>query len=131
MKKSFDDNLKKKVKKFAKIIGVNDYSYHTYIINEKKPSNQYDIYGSVQIDEDTREAVIRLNKRILKKELDEVDDTIIHELLHVRFNELLSLMATILEVHVTDKKAKKAFESQIERLEHKAIIALTKAIKKD
>jgi hypothetical protein len=127
---SFKKLLKDKIQYYAKILGISDYSYNLNIRNNKKSANNFDIYGSVFIDEETREAIININKALLKREPHEIDSTIVHELLHVRFSELLTLVDMILNLYVKDKKAKKAYVNQIEQLEHKMIISLTEILRK-
>ena len=125
---NFKKLLKEKLLHFAKALGISDYTYHLAFTSSKKSSNDYDIYGSVMVDEETREAVVTINKKLLELEPDQVDTTVVHELLHVRFSELLSLVELILNLYVKDKKAKKAYINQIEQLEHKMIISLTEAL---
>ena len=45
-------------------------------------------------------------------------------------NELLSLTGDIITKHVSDKKAQAVYEAQIEKLEHKIILAITDALTK-
>jgi len=127
---SFEKILKQKLVKFAKMLGVNDYSIHLTIGKKKRGSQDFDTYGYVRTDEETRSVAMFLNKRVLKKEPSEIDNTIVHELLHVRMNELLSLTDDIITKHVTDKKAQAVYSTQIEKLEHKIILALTDALTK-
>jgi len=122
--------LKRKLQKFAKLLGVSDYLFEIAIAKDRKSRDKYDLYGSVLIDEETRKAIISLNEYYLKKEPEEIDNTLVHELLHVRFSELLSLVTLIIAGHVKDKKAQKTYIDQIERLEHKIIVTLTNAIRK-
>jgi hypothetical protein len=127
---SFEKQLKNKLAEFAKLVGVNDYSIRLTVGTKKRGSVDCDTYGYVRTDEETRSAALFLNKRVLKKEPTEIDNTIVHELLHIRMNELLSLTDDIINKHVTDKKAQAVYSTQIEKLEHKIILALTEALTK-
>jgi len=122
--------LRSKVKKFAKLLGVSDYSCGMTLFDAKKASEAYTTYGFVIIDEESHEAVVNLNKRLIEKQPDETDSTIIHELLHIRLSELLNLVSSILNAHVKEKKVKKVYIKQLDRLEHKIIVALTNALVK-
>ncbi len=126
----FEKDLKQRLIKFAKMLGVSDYSINLTIGNKKRGSTDYDTFGYVRTDEETRSAAMFLNRRLLKKDLSEIDNTIVHELLHVRMNELLSLTGDIITKHVSDKKAQAVYEAQIEKLEHKIILAITDALTK-
>jgi len=125
---SFEKKIRAALDREAKLLGVSDYSFHLKVKKNRKPSDKYDTYGSVMIDEESREVVLSLNKKLLQKQPKEVISTVVHELLHVRLSELLTLMEDILKLYVKDKKAKKAYTDQIERLEHKIIVAVTEAI---
>ena len=128
MTRSFEKTLKDKLVHFSKLLGVNDYSIRLAIGKKKRGSPDYDIYGYVRTDEETRSAAMFLNKRLLKNEPSEIDNTIVHELLHIRMNEILSLADDIIQKHVSDKKAQAVYLAQIEKLEHKVIIAITDAL---
>jgi hypothetical protein len=127
---SFEKSLKNQLTKLAKLLGVNHYSIRLTVGTRKKGAEDYDTYGYVRTDEETRSVAMFLNKRMLKKEPSEIENTIVHELLHVRMNELLSLVDDIVTKHVTDKRAQAVYTAQIERLEHKIILALTDALTK-
>ena len=125
---SYEKGLRVQLARFAKLLGVSDYSIRLSIGTRKKGAEDYETYGYVRTDEETRSVAMFLNKRLLKKEPNEVDSTIIHELLHVRLNEMLSLADDIITKHVTDKKAQAVYSAQIEKLEHKVILAITDAL---
>jgi hypothetical protein len=131
MPKSFNALVKTKVKEFAKLLGISDYKFHVSVVSSKnKKKNQYDNYGSIAIDEESREALITLNKDLLNKNIPELDNTIIHELLHCRLHELMRLTELLLDLYVKDKKAQKMYAKQLDFLEHKIIISLAEALRK-
>lgn len=127
---AFEKKIRTRLAREAKLLGVSDYVFHVKIKKNRKPSDKYDTYGSVIIDEESREVVLSINKKLLKQQPKEVVSTVVHELLHVRLSELLTLMEVILKLYVKDKKAKKAYTEQIEHLEHKIIVSITEAIVK-
>jgi hypothetical protein len=130
-KKSFNATVKLKVKEFAKLLGISDYKFHVTVVSSKnKKKTQYDNYGSIAIDEESREALITLNKDLLNKNIVELDNTIIHELLHCRLNEFTRLTELLLELYVKDKKANKMYARQLSFLEHKIIISISEALRK-
>ena len=131
MTRSFEKSIKVRLIQLAKLLGVNDYSFRLSIGTRKKDSPDYDSYGYVRTDEETRSVAMFLNKRFLVKEPAETDNTITHELLHVRMNELMSLINDIITKHVSDKRAQAVYTTQLEKMEHKIILALTNAIKRE
>jgi len=121
--------IKKKVEYFSKLLGVSDYSIYIHLTNAKRIwDDEYNSYAKVGVDDDSREACISLNKKLLSKHPKELDKTLIHELLHVRFNELFSLIRLILKLYVKDKKAKKVYAQQLEQLEHKIIVPIADSL---
>lgn len=124
--------IKAKITKYASMIGVSDYNYFVNLVGESKlPKDKYDLYGTVIIDDESREVCMLINKDLLKKSPEELDRTVIHELLHVRLAEILSLFSLICKNYVKDEKAKKTYISQISAYEHKIIASLTNAMTKD
>lgn len=124
----FKKSIEKKVKSYSKKLGVGDYAFHVNVARRKHSKDKYDTYGFVMIDEETREVVMTVNEGLLKKQPYEINNTVVHELLHVRLSELLTFMGVILETYVKDKKARNAYNRQIAQLEHKIIIAVTDAL---
>ncbi len=121
--------IKAKVVKYAEILGVGDYKYFVNLVDKDKlPKDDYDIYANILVDDDSREACMQINKDLLKECPEELDRTIIHELLHVRFAEMMSLFSLLCKHYVKDKKAKKMYISQLNGQEHKIIVALTDAL---
>lgn len=122
--------IKDKVTKYADLLGIGDYSYKINLVTSSKNKRHAGdcVYATVAVDEETREVFIEINKRLLIKKPKEVDKTIIHELLHVRFNELLNFTSMILDKYVRNKKARDTFDKQLELLEHKIIVPLMEAL---
>ena len=121
--------IKSKVIKYAELLGIGDYKYSISLVARNKlPKNDYDIYANVMVDDESREVYMQINRDLLKESPEEIDRTIIHELLHVRFAEMLSLFSLLCKHYVTDDKAKKMYISQINRHEHKIIAALATAM---
>lgn len=133
MKKKLKDDIEKKVARYAKLLGISDYKFDVDIVLPSKIKKKDKISGSyatVYVDEETRSAEIDINKKLLIEFPKEMDVTIAHELLHVRFNELDEFVHFLIKTYVKDKKARKTYRNQIELLEHKNIIALMELVVK-
>ena len=114
------------------MLGIGDYTYFVALVSKDKlETDDCEIYANILVDDESREACMRINKDLLKEHPEELDKTIIHELLHVRFAELTSLFALLCKHYVKDDKAKKMYTNQIDRHEHKIIVALVDALTRD
>ena len=121
--------LRKKIDKISKILGISDYTFNLFFVPAKELEKDNDnSYANVLVHELTREVFVLLNKSLLEKRPEEIDPTLVHELLHVRFSEMLKLFELIIKLYVKDKKSKKAFTEQLDLIEHKIIVPLTSAI---
>ncbi len=121
--------IKAKVIKYGEMLGIGDYRYFVNVVDrDKLPKNDYDVYANILVDDESRQVYLQINRDLLKESPEELDKTIIHELLHVRFAEMLALFSLLCKHYVKDDKAKKMYVSQINRHEHKIIVALTDAI---
>ena len=63
MARSLEKVLKLQLAHYARLLGVNDYSIRLSIGTKKRGTEDYDTYGYVKVDEETRSAAIFLNKR--------------------------------------------------------------------
>lgn len=134
MKKRLKSDIEKRVVHYAKLLGISDYKFDVCIVLPSKIKKKDKISGSyatVYTDEETRTAEIEINKKLLLESPKEMDITVAHELLHVRFNELDEFMHFLIKTYVKDKKARKTYKNQMELLEHKNIIALMKLVVKN
>jgi len=86
-------------------------------------------YAEVSIDEDTRKITIAFNPRLLKTDRD-VEETVIHELLHARINDYVELVEEIVRTHITNPKTRKLLTRRLWRLEHKILVPITDALVK-
>ena len=133
MKKQLKSDIEKRVVRYAKLLGISDYKFYVNIVLPSKIKKKDKIsrsYATVYTDEETRTAEIEINKKLLLESPKEMDITVAHELLHVRFNELDEFVHFLIKTYVKDKKARKTYRNQIELLEHKNIIALMKLVVK-
>lgn len=133
MKKQLKSDIEKRVVRYAKLLGISDYKFYVDIVLPSKIKKKDKIsrsYATVYTDEETRTAEIEINKKLLLESPKEMDITVAHELLHVRFNELDEFVHFLIKTYVKDKKARKTYRNQIELLEHKNIIALMKLVVK-
>lgn len=123
--------IREKVEKFAQLLGVSDYFYYVNLVPRKEMlSKDGDSFANIVVDNDTREACLQINRDLLKEKPEELDKTIIHELLHARFDELIVLFHRLIKLYVKDRRAKQFYKLQLDSLEHKIIVALTEAIAK-
>lgn len=123
--------IKQKVNKYAELLGIGDYKYKVSLVTkstENTDCSDNTVYATVAVDEETREVYIEINKKLLLKKPKELDKTIIHELLHVRFSELLNFISMILEKYIKNKKARDTFDQQLDLWEHKIIVPLVEAL---
>ncbi|KKN01809.1 hypothetical protein LCGC14_1123910, partial [marine sediment metagenome] len=60
-------------------------------------------YALVSTDEETRHITIEFDPRAFKTE-EEVEQTIVHELLHARINDYVELVEEIIRTHITNPK---------------------------
>lgn len=119
--------LKALVRRWAARLGISDY---TYVLELKGEKTLHGNYAEVHTDEDTREVTICVNRYRLTKELEEMERTLIHELLHTRLNEYAEFVVAIINGYVGNPKTKRVLGRQFERLEHKIVVALTDALLK-
>lgn len=124
--------IKSKVIKYADLLGIGDYKYHVNLISKNKLlKDNCALYASILVDDECREVYLQINKDLLKERPEELDVTIIHELLHVRFSEITSLFSLLCKHYVKDEKAKKMYINQVNLHEHKIIVALANIMNKD
>ena len=123
--KDFERRIKSFVQKWAASLGVSDYTYTLEIQSDKKLHGNY---AEVKTDDETREVVISVNKYRMSREPGEVEKTVVHELLHTRFNEYAEFAIHIVNTHIDNPKTRRLLEKQLEKLEHKIVVALTDAL---
>lgn len=131
--KTLKGNIETKVAYYANLLGISDYKFDISMVNPSKMRTQDKIvgaYATVYVDEETRIVDIVFNKKLLKEQPEEIDRTIIHELLHVRFNELSEFVLFLIKTYVKDTKARKTYRNQIDLLAHKNIVALADMVGK-
>ena len=119
------------IKVYALLLGISDYNFKSKLVNPNAIKTKDDLinsYATVDVDEETRKADIDINKDLLREHPRELRNTIVHELLHIRLNELMHFVYTIIENHVKDKKARKTYKAQLETIEHKIIVPLVDAV---
>jgi len=120
-----------KVDRIARLLGISDYKYIISLVDLdviKETDPLIGSYAMVSIYEETREVELDINKKLLLKKPRELDKTLIHELLHVRLNEVAEFIDVLLKRYIKDSKARKTYRDQLEKLEHKVVVTLTNAI---
>lgn len=132
MKPSLKKLVENKVIEYAKKLRITGYKFTVNLKDKHSKDIEFrddNIYAMVMTDEETREVVLDINKTLLLKKPEEIDATVVHELLHVRLNELLNFVNLITSKYIKDTKARETYEKQIELLEHKIVVSLTEALK--
>ena len=125
--KAMEEQIKKHIQKWAVLFGISDYTFIIELHSDKELNGNY---AEVDTDDETREATISFNQARLTREPDEIERTVIHELLHTRFNEYAELSVNILNEYAPNLKTKRLIAKQLEKTEHKIVVALTDALAK-
>ena len=125
--KAMEEQIKKHIQKWAVLFGISDYTFVIELHSDKELNGNY---AEVDTDDETREATISFNQARLTREPDEIERTVIHELLHTRFNEYAELSVSILNEYAPNLKTKRLIAKQLEKTEHKIVVALTDALAK-
>ena len=125
MNKEFEKRVHKLVGKWARKMGLADY---TFSLEFKSETAMGGDYARVETDEDLREASITFNESRLLKEPKEVEHTVIHELLHVRLNEYYEFAKGLVDNGSKDQRAKRVLRRLLDKQDHKVVVALTDAI---
>jgi hypothetical protein len=134
MKLSLKKQIEHKVAEYAKKLRITGYKFTVNLKGKRSKDPDFvddNIYAMVTTDEETREVILDVNKTLLEKKPEEVEATVIHELLHVRLNELLNFINLITSKYINDTKARETYEKQIELLEHKIVVSITEALKQN
>ncbi len=135
-KKVTDSKVKKLVEKWTNRLDISNYKVTVHITN---PEDMEDLledvsathdYAHVITSEEKQEADIYINKKYVAEEPKETEDTILHELIHVRLNELMESYVDTINSHVPDRNSKELLSKQLGKLEHKIVVGLTRALTK-
>ena len=116
------------IQKWAAELGISDYKFDFHLLSDREMSGDY---AKVDTDDVTREVEIDFNKHRLTREPQEIERTVVHELLHVRFNEYSELMNDLIHTYVLSPKTRKLLKKQAEKLEHKIVVAITDSLSKE
>ncbi len=115
--------IEKYMKKWVAKLRLGEFDYTIEFGNLK------DDYAQVSTDEETRHVTIEFNSRLLKTE-QEIERTVIHELLHARINDYVELVEEIVRTHINSPKTRKLIIRRLGRLEHKILVPITDAFAK-
>lgn len=119
-RKKLEPIVHKYTKKWMKRLKLAEFNYTLEFGNLKGD------YAQVSIDEETRHITIEFDPRNSKTEED-IEKTVIHELLHVRINDYIELAEEIVRTHITNPKTRKLLTRRLGRLEHKILVPITDA----
>jgi len=140
--KKFQQKVKKLIKKYMKLLDLE--KWHIDIISSKSnmlsyhrgkvSSSEVDYFAEVIYNYLSRYATITFTKMQTVDNLEELENTIYHELLHIKMSPLIQVVEAL--VTVSGLKRKKAMELliKIDVAEHElieTIIKLTLAKKRD
>jgi len=120
--------IEKHLQNWANILNISDYKFTIKFANNAEIDGDY---ANVDTEEHTREVVMTFNRHRLNKEPHEIERTVVHELLHVRFNEYAEHLEDVLKEYGDSPKVKRILRSKADKLEHKIIVALTEALIKE
>lgn len=109
------------MKKWMKRLKLGEFKY-TLEFDQKSRD-----YALVSTDEETRHITIQFNPR-LHNDKNEVEQTVIHELLHTRINDYVELVEEIVRTHINSPKTRKLITRRLGRLEHKILVPITDAL---
>lgn len=70
---------------------------------------------------------IKFNEDLMEQKPQEIQDTVVHELLHVLFYKLMNKIVTMINNHVKQIASQKQHEAKLGRLEHEVIERLVSA----
>ncbi len=115
--------IEKYMKKWIGKLRLGEFDYTLEFENLKED------YAQVSTDEDTRHVTIAFNPRLLKTE-QEIEHTVIHELLHTRINDYVEFVEEIVKTHINSPKTRKLLTRRLGRLEHKILVPITNAFMK-
>jgi hypothetical protein len=116
------------IQTWAAALGISDYQYDFSLLSEKELKGDY---ARIDTDDESRDVTIEFNKHRLSKEPHEIEKTVVHELLHTRLNEYSEFVLDIIKTHITNPKTRTLLKRQVDKLEHKAIVAITEALLKE
>jgi len=111
------------MKKWIKRLRLAEFDYTIEFENLK------DDYAQVATDEETRHVTVTFNPRLLQTE-QEIEHTVVHELLHARVNDYIELVEEIVRTHINSPKTRKLITRRLGRLEHKMLVPITDAFVK-
>ena len=123
--KQLIEKLTKLVKVWSEKLGIGDYKYQIRVVPGSKLKKTY---AEVLADSETREAFITFNKTRMFREPNQIEVTVVHELLHVRFDEAYELSEEIIKSYVKPIKTRRMITKQLDKAEHKIIVALSDAL---
>ena len=122
-KRDLRKHIEKNMKHWIEKLGIEDYKYEIEVVDSKEKCD----YAEVETAEDMRHVYIRFNSQMCKTER-EIENTVIHELLHTRMNEYCEFVEDLIKTYVNSPKTRKMMIRQIGRLEHKIVVPITTAL---
>ena len=135
-KKQIQKKIKVALKKYIRLLKLEQWHIDTVISKDdlissrfgKVTKNKADFYAEVIYNYLTQSALITLTKLQTIDETEELDDTLLHELLHIKLSPLMQLVESLITLAGVNKDKSAQLIEQIDEQEHdiiKTIINLT------
>lgn len=114
--KNNQKKVKRLVKKYQQQLRIKDYTYKYRFVNGKGTENFY-----AEIFIVGKKVVIYFNQDLLDKQAKSIEDTVIHELLHVVLYKLVDKTTKLINRYVRRKSVRDKVENKLIDLEHETI----------
>ena len=135
-RKKFKQKLKSIIKKYIKLLKLKEWHIDILLSNDKMISfcrgniknKAPDFYAEVIYNYLTQSATITLTKLQTVNEHKELDNTILHELLHIKFSPLLQVVESLVAISGLAKEKSRQLIYQIDEHEHELVNLMIKLI---
>lgn len=133
-KKQFQQKIKTLLKKYIHLLELKDWHIDTIISSNdlistrrgKIRKNKADFYAEVIYNYLTRVATIALTKLQTVDEIKELENTIFHELLHIKLSPLIQLVESLVTLSGVTRDKSAQLIKQIDEQEHDIIEMIIK-----
>lgn len=134
LKKKALQNLQQLIRKYKSLLGLADWEIEIAISNKDlfraegkkvKRIKDVDYYAEVFYTYKTKYATIFLTRLQIEKPK-ELEDTILHEMLHIRFAHIIQLAESLINVADLSKERTEALLGELDESEHEIVESLTK-----
>ena len=129
-KKKFQQKLKSLIKKYVKLLKLEDWeigvvvSKSNQVISKRgkvSTCKKIDYYAEIVYKHLTKTASITLTKLQTIEEVEELEDTIFHELLHIKFAPLIETAESLINVAGLSQEKTHQMMADLDNREHELI----------